>query len=98
VGPAAEKGGLLKVRLPGSSSISLICELLHTWKKCLICLLIARHIPKLIFFYQEVERTAIKPSRERRKSHAQFAACVSPLGLQGLMQFGVSQPVALGCF
>lgn len=60
----------------------LVCESLHTWKKCLVCLLIARHIPKLIIFYQEAERTAIKPSSERRKSHAQFAACASPLGLQ----------------
>lgn len=54
--------------------------------------------PKLIIFYQEAERTAIKLSSESRKSHAQFAACASPLGLQSLMQFGVSQPVVLGCF
>lgn len=39
--------------------------------------------PKLIIFYQEAGRTAIKPSSERRKSHVQFAACASPLGLQG---------------
>lgn len=54
--------------------------------------------PKLIIFYQEAERAAITLSSERRKSHAQFAACSSSLRLQGLMQFGVSQPVVLGCF
>lgn len=67
---------LVKFLLLGDTC--LICESSHAWKKCLICLLIARHIPSSSFSTRRQRKQPLN-SAVKEENHMHICClCLSP--------------------